>query len=116
MRFNIGFITAALVVQLSTVARLTAAEIPAKPDAIKTAWGDQGDGTFVNPILPGDYSDLDAIRVGDDFYAISSTFQFSPAVVILRSKDLVNWRIVGHAVSDITQIGPEMNWDVMNRY
>ena len=37
MRFNIGFITAALVVQLSTVARLTAAEIPAKPDAIKTA-------------------------------------------------------------------------------
>ena len=38
-------------------------------------WGDQQDGTFINPVLPGDFSDLDAIRVGDDFYAISSTMQ-----------------------------------------
>ena len=79
-------------------------------------WGDQGDGTYCNPILPADYSDLDAIRVEDDFYAISSTFQFSPGVAILHSKDLVNWRIVGHAVPDVTQISPEMNWDMMSRY
>ncbi len=63
------------------------------------AWGDQGDGTYQNPILPGDYSDLDAIRTGDDFYAISSTFQFSPGIVVLHSKDLVNWSILGHAVA-----------------
>jgi beta-xylosidase len=87
-----------------------------KPAALKTAWGDQGDGTYVNPILPSDYSDLDAIRVGDDFYAISSTFQFSPGVVILHSKDLVNWKILGHAVNDLTQIGPDLNWNKMNRY
>jgi beta-xylosidase len=79
-------------------------------------WGDQADGTFKNPIIPSDYSDLDAIRVGDDFYAMSSTFQFSPGVIILHSKDLVNWTIAGHAVSDLTQIGPEMNWDQMARY
>jgi beta-xylosidase len=36
-----------------------------------------GDGTYRNPILPSDYSDLDCIRVGDDYYAISSTMQFS---------------------------------------
>jgi beta-xylosidase len=80
------------------------------------SWGDQHDGTYLNPVLPSDYSDLDCIRVGSDYYAISSTFQFSPGVVILHSSDLVNWTIAGHAVSDLTPIGPELNWDRMNRY
>lgn len=44
-------------------------------EAIKNKpWGDQGNGTFLNPVLPGDYSDLDVIRVGTDYYAMSSTF------------------------------------------
>ena len=51
-------------------------------------WGDQGDGTYHNPVLPADYSDIDCIRVGPDYYAISSTFQFSPGMVILHSKRL----------------------------
>ena len=79
-------------------------------------WGDQKDGTYRNPVLPGDYSDLDCIRVGSDYYAISSTMQYSPGMVVLRSKDLVNWRIIGHVVDDVTRIGPDMNWDRMNRY
>ncbi len=79
-------------------------------------WGDQGNGTYRNPVLPSDYSDLDCIRVGSDYYAISSTFQYSPGMVILHSKDLVNWTILSHAVADLTQIGPELNWDRMNRY
>jgi beta-xylosidase len=79
-------------------------------------WGDQKDGTYRNPVLPGDYSDLDCIRVGSDYYAISSTFQYSPGMIVLRSKDLVNWRIIGHVVDDVTRIGPDMNWDRMNRY
>lgn len=79
-------------------------------------WGDQGDGTYLNPVLPGDYSDIDCIRVGSDYYAISSTFQFSPGVVILHSKDLVNWSILGHVVADLNQIGPDLNWTKMNRY
>jgi beta-xylosidase len=78
-------------------------------------WGDQGDGTYVNPVMPGDFSDLDAIRVGDDYYAMSSTFQYSPGVVILHSKDLVNWQIAGHVVADLQRISPELNWDRMNR-
>ena len=80
------------------------------------AWGDQGDGTYRNPVLPADYSDLDCIRVGDDYYAISSTMQLSPGMIVLHSHDLVNWRIIGHAIADTSQIGPEMNWDRMNRY
>lgn len=79
-------------------------------------WGVQGDNTFFNPILPSDYSDIDAIKVDSNFYAISSTFQFSPGMVVLHSKDLVNWQIIGHAVNDLTQISAELNWDKMNRY
>jgi beta-xylosidase len=79
-------------------------------------WGDQGDGTYVNPILPSDYSDLDCIRVDDDYYAVSSTFQYSPGFVVLHSKDLVNWKIVSHVVDDVSTISTEMNWDKMNRY
>ena len=81
-----------------------------------TSWGDLGNGRYRNPVLPADYSDLDVIRKGDDYYAITSTFQFSPGVAILHSRDLVNWTTVGHAVQDLTQISPELNWDKMNRY
>ena len=71
---------------------------------------------FRNPVIPADYSDLDCIRVGEDYYAISSTMQFSPGMTILHSRDLVNWEIAGHAVSDLTQISPAMGWQQMNRY
>lgn len=79
------------------------------------SWGDQGDGTYRNPVLPADFSDIDCIRVGADYYAISSTMQFSPGMAVIHSKDLVNWQMLGHVVSDLTQIGPELNWDRMNR-
>lgn len=79
-------------------------------------WGDQGDGTYVNPIVPADLSDWDCIRVGSDYYGITSTFGYSPGMAVLHSKDLVNWRTIGGAVDDVTRIGPELNWDRMNRY
>lgn len=79
-------------------------------------WGAQSDSTYCNPVIPSDYSDIDCIKVGADYYAISSTFQFSPGMTILHSKDLVNWQICGHAVEDLTQISRELNWDKMNRY
>ncbi|MBR3506607.1 MAG: glycoside hydrolase 43 family protein [Lentisphaeria bacterium] len=78
-------------------------------------WGDIGYGLYLNPIIPSDYSDLDCIRVGDDYYAITSTFQFSPGMTIIHSKDLVNWRIAGNAVPDLTQIGEALNWTKMDR-
>ncbi|MCP2241968.1 family 43 glycosylhydrolase [Lentzea aerocolonigenes] len=79
-------------------------------------WGDQGDGTYVNPIIPADLSDWDCIRVGADYYGITSTFGYSPGMAVLHSTDLVNWRTLGGAVDDVTRIGPELNWDRMNRY
>ncbi len=79
-------------------------------------WGDQSDGTYMNPVLPADYSDLDVIRVGNEYYAISSTMQFSPGMVVLHSVDLVNWEIINHVVKDLRSISPELNWNKMNRY
>lgn len=80
------------------------------------AWGEYQDSLYRNPIIPADFSDIDCIRVGEDYYAISSTFQFSPGMTVLHSKDLVNWKICGHAVEDLTQISPELSWQRMNRY
>ncbi len=79
-------------------------------------WGQQADGNYLNPIIPADFSDIDCIKVGNDYYAISSTFQFSPGMTILHSVDLVNWEIYGHAVNDLTQISENLNWTKMNSY
>ncbi len=65
---------------------------------------DLGDGTYKNPVLFADYSDPDAVRVGDDFYLVSSSFLHAPALPILHSKDLVNWTIVNHVVAQQTPV------------
>jgi beta-xylosidase len=59
---------------------------------------DQGDGTFLNPPLHADYPDPDVIRVGEDFYFASTTFANSPGLVLLHSKDLVNWETAGYVI------------------
>ena len=59
---------------------------------------DNGDGTYKNPILYLDYSDPDAIRVGDDYYLVASSFNCSPGLPILHSNDLVNWNILTYAL------------------
>ena len=59
---------------------------------------DKGDGTYTNPILYADYSDPDAIRVGDDYFMVASSFNCVPGLPILHSRDLVNWKLIGHAL------------------
>ncbi len=56
-------------------------------------WGDQGNGTFRNPVLKSDYSDPDILRHGDDFYLVASDFHFV-GMQVLHSKDLVNWKVI----------------------
>ncbi len=73
--------------------------LSAQKKNVSKVWvADNGNGTYHNPILNADYSDPDAIRVGDDFYLISSSFADIPGLPILHSKDLVNWSIIGHAL------------------
>jgi beta-xylosidase len=76
------------------------------------SWGDQGDGTYKNPILKADYSDPDILRHGDNFYLIASDFHFV-GIQILHSKDLVNWKIVGQ-VFDRLVMAPR--YDEMKGY
>lgn len=73
------------------------------------------DGHFRNPILPGDFADPDVIRVGDEFWMICSTFEYSPGMVLLRSLDLVTWSYAGHVVDDITLLGDGYRPDRMAR-
>ncbi len=69
-------------------------------------WGDQGDGTYRNPIIATDFSDPDPIRVGNDYYMVTSTFETSPGVTVLHSKDLVNWKIIGGVFEELDRIDP----------
>ena len=57
--------------------------------------------TYSNPIIPADYSDPDVISVGSDFYLTASSFNCVPGLPILHSKDLVNWKIIGHALKSL---------------
>lgn len=67
--------------------------------AISTVWvADNGNGTYKNPVVNADYSDPDAVRVGDDYYMISSSFTHIPGLPILHSRDLVNWSLIGHVL------------------
>ncbi len=80
-------------------AQINAQTSSAPKNYVSKVWvADQGNGTFKNPVLNADYSDPDAIRVGDDYYLTSSSFEDIPGLPILHSKDLVNWTIIGHAL------------------
>ncbi len=61
--------------------------------------GDQGDGTYLNPIIGGNHPDAGAIRVGNNFFITHTSFSYTPGLLIMTSQDLVNWRIVGSALS-----------------
>ena len=65
---------------------------------------DLGNGTYKNPVLYADYSDPDAIRVGDDFFMTASSFNEAPGLPILHSTDMINWKLVNHALPDIFPI------------
>jgi beta-xylosidase len=89
---------AAILRRLALVAVLGWAGTGARLAAAAPWIPDQGDGTYRNPVLFADYSDPDAVRVGDDFYLVSSSFHCTPGLPVLHSKDLVNWEIIAHAL------------------
>lgn len=55
-------------------------------------------GEYHNPILAGFYPDPSLCRVGADYYLVNSTFAYFPGLPIFHSRDLVNWRLIGHAI------------------
>jgi xylan 1,4-beta-xylosidase len=56
---------------------------------------DLGNGTFLNPVLPGDYADPTVLRDGDEYFMTNTSHDAVPGIVLWRSADLVNWSPVG---------------------
>ena len=59
---------------------------------------------FYNPILQGCYPDPSITRKGDDYYLVCSSFAMFPGVPIFHSKDLVNWKQIGHVLDRVSQL------------
>ncbi len=74
-----------------------------------SAMPDNSPVTYRNPIIPGFYSDPSVCRVGDDYYLITSTFEYFPGVPVFHSKDLVNWEQIGHCIERPTQLPKGLN-------
>ena len=66
--------------------------------------------TYTNPVIPGFYSDPSVCRVGEDYYLVTSTFEYFPGVPVFHSRDLVNWRQIGHCIDRREQLpqGPNI--------
>ena len=62
---------------------------------------------FANPILAGFYPDPSICRVGGEYYLVNSTFSYFPGITIFRSKDLVNWKLIGHVLDRPEQLNLE---------
>ena len=66
-------------------------------DAQQQSWtADNGNGTYTNPLFYDEFSDPDILRVGDDYYLAGTTMHTVPGLVILHSKDLVNWENISY--------------------
>ena len=86
----------------------------ARPDFVQIdaeGWGDQGDGTYINPVLNADFSDPDVIRAGAKYYMVASDFHFL-GMQVLESEDMVNWRYI----SQIYRRFDEPGWDENKHY
>lgn len=62
---------------------------------------------FYSPILQGCYPDPSITKKGDDYYLVNSSFSMFPGVPIFTSKDLVNWKQVGHVLDRPSQLKVE---------
>ena len=74
----------------------------------RLSWGDQGNGTYMNPVLNADYSDPDVIRVGAKYYMVASDFHFM-GIQVLESDDMVNWHIVSQVFDRLDYPGWNQN-------
>src|SRR4051812_41422701 len=58
--------------------------------------GDAGATSYRNPVIPGFHPDPSIVRVGDDYYLVTSSFEYFPGVPIFHSRDLIHWQPIGH--------------------
>jgi xylan 1,4-beta-xylosidase len=72
--------------------------------ALSTAASQNKSDFYYNPILAGFYPDPSMCKVGSDYYLVSSSFAYFPGIPIFQSKDLVNWKQIGHVMDRPEQL------------
>ncbi|HAX93338.1 MAG TPA: hypothetical protein DCY25_05200 [Bacteroidales bacterium] len=65
--------------------------------------------TYSNPVIPGFWSDPSVCRVGEDYYLVTSTFEYFPGVPVFHSRDLVNWEMIGYCIDRPAQLPQGLN-------
>jgi beta-xylosidase len=76
---------------------------------------DNGNGTYSNPLFYEEFEDPDVIRVGEDYYLAGTTMHMNPALIVLHSKDLVNWELASYCM-DRLDLGPAFRLEGGNVY
>ena len=89
---NLLLLTAGI---LAAMLRYSAA---ASLDAARSWTADNGNGTYSNPLFYEEFEDPDVIRVGTDYYLAGTTMHMNPALIVLHSKDLVNWELASYCM------------------
>ena len=59
---------------------------------------------YTNPVIRGFNPDPAICRVGEDYYLVTSSFEYAPGIPIYHSRDLVNWKLIGHVLNRKSQI------------
>ncbi|HEX4795855.1 MAG TPA: family 43 glycosylhydrolase [Humisphaera sp.] len=107
---------AAVSLAILSAAAQTAPAQSQKPADYHTSWtADNGNGTYSNPLFYEEFEDPDVIRVGTDYYLAGTTMHMNPGLIVLHSKDLVNWELASYCI-DRLDLGPAFRLEGGNIY
>jgi xylan 1,4-beta-xylosidase len=82
----------------------------------KANWtADNGNGTYSNPLFYEEFEDPDPLRVGEDYYLAGTTMHMNPGLIIMHSKDLVNWELASYCIEKL-DLGPQYRLEGGNIY
>ncbi len=96
MSFIVSYRRVSSYISFTAVHLLFAFHFSLLPCFAQSWTADNGNGTFTNPLFYDEFSDPDILRVGDDYYLAGTTMHTVPGLVILHSKDLVNWENISY--------------------
>src|SRR5271166_4200401 len=103
-RHLLGF-ASLVTLTVGLVAAAPSVAFGASTDAGKHWAADNGNGTYSNPLFYEEVEDPDVIRVGQDYYLAGTTMHMNPALIIMHSKDLVNWELASYCMNRL-DLGP----------
>lgn len=89
--------------------------LPAPSPGAKSWTADNGNGTYSNPLFYEEFEDPDVIRVGTDYYLAGTTMHMNPGLIVLHSRDLVNWELASYGI-DRLDLGPAFRLEGGNIY